>query len=76
MVAKMESIAKVALGLPASARACLAQRLLESLETPSAADIEMAWASEVDDRVKAFDAGKLKSVPARQVFRRLKARSV
>ena len=44
-------------------RAKLAQALLESLHTP-VAQIEAAWAIEIEKRVAAFDRGEMQSYPA------------
>ncbi len=48
-------------------RAKLAQSILDSLHTP-VADIEAAWAVEIEKRVAAFDRGELQSYPAEDVF--------
>jgi putative addiction module component (TIGR02574 family) len=48
-------------------RAKLAQSILESLHTP-VAEIEAAWAAEIERRVAAFDRGEMKSYPAEDVF--------
>ncbi len=76
MVAKVRDIAKVALKLPPRSRARLAETLLESLEDPGQDIIDALWASEAEDRVKAFESGKLKAIPLNQVIRRLKARRI
>jgi putative addiction module component (TIGR02574 family) len=73
MVAKVRDIAKVALQLPAKSRARLAETLLESLEEPGHDVIDALWAQEADDRVTAFESGKLKAIPANLVLHRLKA---
>jgi putative addiction module component (TIGR02574 family) len=48
-------------------RAKLAQSILESLHTPMA-EIESAWAQEIERRVAAFDRGEIPSYPAEDVF--------
>ena len=48
-------------------RAKLAQSILESLHTPIA-QIEAAWAAEIEKRVAAFDRGEMQSYPAEDVF--------
>jgi putative addiction module component (TIGR02574 family) len=48
-------------------RAKLAQSILESLHTP-VAEIEAAWAVEIERRVAAFDRGEMQSYPAEDVF--------
>lgn len=42
--------------------------MLESLHTPIAADIESAWAREIEDRVAAFDRGETPAYAAEDVF--------
>lgn len=61
-----------ALSLPPGERAEVADRLLTSLEPPARAEIDELWASEVEDRLEAFDRGRLRSVPAAEVFRDIK----
>lgn len=48
-------------------RAKLAQSILESLHAP-VAEIEAAWAAEIEKRVAAFDRGEMQSYPAEDVF--------
>ena len=48
-------------------RVKLAQSILESLHTPMA-EIESAWAQEIERRVAAFDRGEIPSYPAEDVF--------
>lgn len=48
-------------------RAKLAESLLESLHSPLA-EIEKAWADEVEQRVAAFDRGEIPAYPAEDVF--------
>jgi putative addiction module component (TIGR02574 family) len=48
-------------------RAKLAQSILESLHAP-VAEIEAAWAAEIERRVAAFDRGEMQSYPAEDVF--------
>jgi hypothetical protein len=44
-----------------------AESMLESLHVPIA-DVESAWAEEIERRFEAFDRGKLPSYPAEEVF--------
>lgn len=53
--------------LTAEERAKLAQTLLESLHAP-VAEVEAAWAKEIDARVAAFDRGEMPAYPAEDVF--------
>jgi putative addiction module component (TIGR02574 family) len=48
-----------ALSLPEHERAKLATRLLESLDEETQADVDDAWAAEIESRCAAVDAGTL-----------------
>jgi len=67
MAASLKDIEQQARGLVAEERAKLAETLLESLQSPLA-DIEAAWAREIEDRVAAFDRGETQSYAAEDVF--------
>jgi putative addiction module component (TIGR02574 family) len=60
-------------------RATLAALLIESLEPEHDADVEAAWAAEVERRVAALDAGAVTTVPwsavRDELQRRLRERS-
>jgi putative addiction module component (TIGR02574 family) len=62
-----EQIIKDALTLPAVERASIAEELLSSLDRPDAT-IDQLWAKEAEDRLSAFEAGKMKAIPAEDVF--------
>jgi hypothetical protein len=59
-----------ALELPLDERAKIAAELLESLEEAEA-DVEQAWASEIQKRVAAARAGELASTDWRTVLERV-----
>ena len=59
-----------ALALPATERAALVQELLSSLDRPDSR-IDALWAKEAEDRIAAYDAGRMKAVPADEVFAEL-----
>ena len=52
-------------------RATLAGLLIDSLDGEPDADVEAAWALEIEKRVAELEAGTVKSVPWDQVRRRL-----
>jgi putative addiction module component (TIGR02574 family) len=53
-----------ALTLSADERAALAAALIETLEVGSAdADVEAAWAAEIERRIADIDAGVVKTIP-------------
>jgi len=49
-------------------------RDLEPMETISPAEIEAAWDGEISQRLEEIDSGKVKRVPAEEVFARIQAR--
>lgn len=52
----------------------LLRALLEELDGPIDADADRAWLEEVQRRSADFDAGLLKSTPAKEVFERVRSR--
>ena len=60
------------LGRPEQER--LLRALLEELDGPADADVDRAWFDEVQRRSSEFDAGLVKTVPAEEVFDRIRAR--
>lgn len=67
MTATFKELEEQAQSLAAEDRARLAETLLESLQTPLA-EIETAWAQEIEQRVAAFDRGEMKTYAAEDVF--------
>ena len=51
-------------------RAQLAGKLLLSLDEPSESEIERLWLEEAERRLKEFREGKVRGIPAEEVFRR------
>ena len=68
MTAALKNIAETVENLPSKDRAFLAERLIASLED---ADIERQWANEAVRRRDEVRAGKVKTVPAAEVYRRI-----
>lgn len=66
-----EDIIREALTLPPEARADLAERLLDSITPREEADLDEAWATEAERRLDEYEAGKIQSIPADEVFRDL-----
>jgi putative addiction module component (TIGR02574 family) len=54
--------------LSAEERAQLADALLESLHETNIAEVEAAWAVEIERRVAAYERGEVTLVPADEVF--------
>jgi putative addiction module component (TIGR02574 family) len=74
MIRQTAKVTKVALKLPPRSRAKLAEQLLRSLDDPNQKEIDSLWANEAEARVDAFERGEMKAIPAREVFRKLRAR--
>lgn len=68
----VEKIAEVALALPSDARALLADRLVESLDPLTDPDVRDSWAVEALRRLGEVRSGKVKTIPANEVFARVR----
>ena len=68
MTAALKQIAETVERLPAKDRVLLAEHLLASLED---ADLEQQWAGEAIRRRDEVRSGKVKAVPATEVYRRI-----
>lgn len=66
-----EKIITQALRLPPEARAALASRLIESLETEVDEGAEAAWSAEIARRLAEVDAGKVKPIPWAEARRQI-----
>jgi putative addiction module component (TIGR02574 family) len=69
-----DAVLQAALSLPRDERAALAEKILDSLGDANQAELDAAWAQEAEDRIKAYEEGKMKAIPAEEVFRSLKQR--
>lgn len=58
--------------LPRSERARLAERLIASLDED--AEVEEAWATEVRQRLEAFEKGEIEAVAAQEVLEEARRR--
>lgn len=74
MSTNSEQILKEALALTPQERAELVEQLLATFQSPPDAHIDELWTREAEDRLAAYDRGELKSVPAEEVFSRIKQR--
>jgi len=72
MPATLDAISHDALVLPPDQRVMLAYRLLVSVEPDPETGSDAAWEAEIANRIARFDAGKSQSVPAEEVFARLR----
>lgn len=66
----MQNIEAELLRLPTQRRARLAQVLIGSLDREG--EIEEAWIAEAGKRYRAYKTGKLKGIPADQVFKEIR----
>ncbi len=70
-----DEIEAAALTLNAGERARLARRLLASLDEPAEipqAEIDRAWAEEIGRRLAEYERGEVRTIPAGEVFARLR----
>ena len=68
MDATVEKIVSQALSLPAQARAFVAEKLIESLDTEPDGEISPAWADEIRKRRRQIDEGLVELRDAEDVF--------
>lgn len=68
-----KEIMAVALKLPASERAVLADELLHSLDKTDPA-IDALWAKEAEDRLAAYDRGEIEAIDAEAVLAEMRER--
>lgn len=69
MSPQSQPLLSIALKLPPIKRAELVERLLTSFETTSRKKMDALWAREAEDRLDAFEQGKIKTVSANDVFK-------
>ena len=74
MTAVAKRLADEAMSLPWEERAALIETLLSSLNAPTAADVDQAWAAEIERRLRDVDEGRVTSLPGDQVFAELRAK--
>jgi len=67
MNTSLKQVEEHALSLNPEERAKLAEVMLESLSLPLA-EIEEAWAQEIEQRVAAYDRGEIPAYAAEDVF--------
>jgi putative addiction module component (TIGR02574 family) len=65
----LDQLAKEAMQLPASSRALLAERMVESLDAGERDEVERAWAAEAVRRRDEVRSGRVQPIPGEQVFR-------
>ncbi len=65
------NILKEVLTLKPSQKAELIDKLLSSLDKPDK-EIDELWANEAEDRIDAYDQGKIKAIPLEKVLAKYK----
>lgn len=70
----LEEITKDALELPTRQRLALAEFLLESTDAVVDSEAEAAWDTEIRDRIRAIDEGRVVGVPYEEVMREAERR--
>jgi putative addiction module component (TIGR02574 family) len=70
----LEELTKAALDLPPHERLALASFLLETAGVASDPEAEAAWDSEIRDRIRALDEGRVTGIPYEEVMREAERR--
>lgn len=70
MTETTQKILQEALTLTPIERASLVDELIASLDRPDS-EIDELWIQEAENRLKAYNSGKLESIPAEVVFQEL-----
>ena len=76
MPTTLEQVTKEAMDLPPRQKLALAEFLLESAEAAADPEAEAAWDSEIRDRIRAIDDGRVAGVSYEDVMRSAEARLV
>jgi putative addiction module component (TIGR02574 family) len=72
MTPQVSEVLEKALTLSTQDRGLLIDRLIESLDDgPAEEGVEEAWAEEIKRRLDDVQSGRVKTIPAEQVLRRL-----
>ena len=69
MATTLEQVTKEAMDLPPRQKLALAEFLLESAEAAADPEAEAAWDSEIRDRIRAIDEGRVAGVSYEDVMR-------
>jgi putative addiction module component (TIGR02574 family) len=72
MTTATKKVLKQALQLSPVDRAMLVEHLLTSFELPERNQIDELWANEAEKRIDAYDKGLITSIPAEEVFKKIK----
>ncbi|WP_447962583.1 addiction module protein [Nitrospira sp. Ecomares 2.1] len=69
-----DKLLEEALLLPADERASLVEKLLQSLNLPTEAEINRLWVEEAERRVSQIETGKVELIPGEQVLAKIRAK--
>ena len=69
-----DKLLEEALLLPADERASLVEKLLQSLNLPTEAQVNRLWVEEAERRVSQIEAGEVEVIPGEQVFAKIRAK--
>ena len=75
MATSLKKIQEEIRELSVSDKEVLLRSLWEELDGPSAPDVEAAWLAEARRRDRELEAGSVESIPAEDVFNRLRTSS-
>ena len=71
MTVQTQQVLEKAVRLPPVERAELVEQILSSFDYPSRDEIDALWIREAEDRIDAYNQGKIKAIPASQVFEKI-----
>lgn len=74
MATSLEQVTREAIDLPPRQKLALAEFLLESVESTADPEAEEAWDSEIRDRIRAIDEGRVVGVAYEDVMRSAETR--
>jgi len=72
MIQSSEEITMQAMALPPDARALLADRLLNSLDSPGRREIDRLWADEAERRILQVKNGEIELLAGEEVFEEIR----
>ncbi len=74
MTVLAQELADEALLLPPEDRAELVEKLLQSLNVPTQAEIDRLWKEEAEKRVREYEEGNIETIDGKQVFKEIRDR--
>ncbi len=74
MTVLAQKLADEALLLPPEDRAELVEKLLQSLNVPTQAEIDRLWKEEAEKRVREYEEGNIETIDGKQVFKEIRDR--